>query len=675
MAEFYLAPIPASLRVQAVTIHRANFTSNWLISEENGVMLFKFGKTNFSVDLNIQIDDGSLLTANKNRDLLECIKNWIHIQHYPKDNKLNTPKSRTAKKQLWDVLRSIDMMILNGGRIKLAECGFSHISEGDLNLFKNRFLVSNNVHESIYDWPEKLGNFLKSKIQEISDSEYTRFFDKYPIFLEPVLDSKTRAVSLNETDIFKARAWLYKNNYYASRNGIWPGHVRTNKLAQIIYPNCLMTKYMRPLSYELEIQAVSGYRREHPNIPVRQEQDSSTKFRYTSFCDVLLSQREIPHKNKIISPVALETLNKKIGDGVFANVGHYTTLPHKITLNFLKKAVLFFDEYSESTFTTLSDIARSAYEAGITPEVFFKKNTIPRLNTTYTIWSLKNDTNTGSPDTKKYYSSVRKLKGALQSYYILLGSIQYAVGYLTARRQAELLNLKFKNINFELNYMTVYLMKTGIGDTREPFDVTLIPLVNRMLQRLKQFHLDCGLTEAQVLTSFCFGRFSLRRKAGVVRPTSAIWNSHLDIFSDYFESPLIENRRHYPRQHQLRRAFALAFFYLNKRSSLATLTYYFGHTNFKQIWRYLTSTIAGSELLEIRATFLAAETTAEHIKSKELMKLLYENFKCSDLHVIGRERLESYYKHQIKSGKVDVSPKFLEFNGQQKVLVAIRVSA
>lgn len=673
-----LAPLPEHLRVKT-NVHADAFVSPWFIREQEGVLYFKFGKKIFDVNLNIPVGNGTTLTHETNFRLFELVKQWIHEQHYPRSIRIKKMKLTNAKKRLWGVLRLIDKLFLNAKSLRLHENGFGLVTAGTINSYMNELLQSNSSHESFYAWSETLSAFLLKKIKEDQSYDFEHFVQQNPIFLEPIPSAQVRYFSMCDDSIFRARVWLYHNNFYQRKEGeVWPGHVKTAALVKTLYPNCIMARHMRPLPYELEIQSIYGHSRELPYIPVRQDNSSATALRYNEVRRGFLSQRLLPDSNLKIPDLSLNALENDDHKKLLAQVGSYVTLPHAMTIDLLRKSILFFEEHSECLFNYFSTLISSAAREGVTPYAYFSKNSVGKqsASTSFTAWDLcATSTTTFVPGAAaKSLERMRNLEGALQTYYLLIGCIQYTVGFFTARRQSELLNIKFKHLNNQDNCITTLVMKTGIGETRLTHDIPVIPLISRMLARLELFYRDCGLSSNQIQNSNCFGRFSLKRKPVINKPISKKYNCHLDILCDYFETDVLNGRRYYVRQHQLRRAFAVSFFYLNTRGNLSVLSYYFGHMDFKQIYRYLTTVVGNKEMIDIKAAYLAEETITQGAAAQDLLKQLGPFPTATKLKVIERQRLENYYKSLMRNKDIQVDANFLSIEGREEMLLTITVS-
>jgi len=76
-----------------------------------------------------------------------------------------------------------------------------------------------------------------------------------------------------------------------------------------------------------------------------------------------------------------------------------------------------------------------------------------------------------------------------------------------------------------------------------------------------------------------------------------LYNRHLDFACDYFESDITaDGERYYVRQHQLRRFFAIMFFYTNSFGELDTLRWMLGHRDIEHVWHYLTECLEPKDL-------------------------------------------------------------------------------
>jgi hypothetical protein len=78
----------------------------------------------------------------------------------------------------------------------------------------------------------------------------------------------------------------------------------------------------------------------------------------------------------------------------------------------------------------------------------------------------------------------------------------------------------------------------------------------------------------------------------------------LNRFSDYFEVQQDSaGRRYYIRTHQMRRFFAMTFFWAGGFGGLDTLRWFLGHTNVEHVYHYITETVPGEVLRRVGAEY------------------------------------------------------------------------
>ena len=676
LKQVVLAPLPEHLRVKD-SGHDDEYMSPWFLGESGGIFTFKFGRSIFTFDLNISLDDNSVLTDLKNLSLYSLIKSWIHVQHYPRSKNMLHMKNRTAKKKLLTVLKVIDKIFLNSQILKLHRFGFGLVTPGTINTYFREILDSNNANESIYSWSKTLSLFLLEKIRHSQDYDFEAFTAAHPEFLEPIADEENCYLNMNNVEIFQARVWLYHNNYYRkSEDEVWPGHIKTGSLVKLLYPNCIMAGHLKPSSYELEIQSIYGYQRQLPRIPVREEKSGATTFRYNEFRNCLMLQKNIKSSTLKISDITLSHLANQDHKSDLARVGSYVTLPHRMTIETLKRSILYYEDHADEVFNYVSKVVCLAAENKIKPAECHLQY-FAALDANQNLYKVWDSRAVGDQESAALASETlaNKTQGtsALQAYYTLMGSIQYTVGFFTARRQSELLNLKFKDVNFDQNYMSTYVMKTGIGEERLTFDIPLIPLITRMLHRMKVFFESCGFSQNLISQSHCFARFSQSHASGIIKCDHQHYNCHLDALCDHVETDVVNGQRYYVRQHQLRRAFAIGFFYLNTRGSLSVLSYFFGHMDFKAIYRYLTTVIGNKEMIDIKSAYLAEESLKQGSSAQNLLSKLGLVAASATLKVHERARLETYYRALLERQQVSVTPNFFSIDGAEQMLISITV--
>lgn len=134
-------------------------------------------------------------------------------------------------------------------------------------------------------------------------------------------------------------------------------------------------------------------------------------------------------------------------------------------------------------------------------------------------------------------------------------------------------------------------------------------------------------------------------------------NNLLTQFADFVQitpdtQSFPEPRRWYLRTHQLRRFFAITYFWHNSFTDLPALAWFMGHVDIETTIRYITEDIEGAEISEEQARF-AASIMSEEVQGYQLPEVeekVKKHFKIETLDMISKHQLEHYLKEVFLSG-------------------------
>jgi len=202
--------------------------------------------------------------------------------------------------------------------------------------------------------------------------------------------------------------------------------------------------------------------------------------------------------------------------------------------------------------------------------------------------------------------------------------------------------------------------KSGIFGMREkearPAPLIAVKLIS-ILERLQNGLIDIGdLSKNTNLFSH-----PSHSGNGLVRTGASQHNESLDFFCDYFEMPLnSEGERYYIRQHQLRRFFAMLFFWGRAFGGMDTLRWFLGHTDLKHLYHYITESIPGAMLRSIKATYATEQIVAHTAEAEKLSDLLACHFATRDFSVLDSDEMNDYIDDLIAEGKVQIEPEFFD---------------
>ncbi len=137
---------------------------------------------------------------------------------------------------------------------------------------------------------------------------------------------------------------------------------------------------------------------------------------------------------------------------------------------------------------------------------------------------------------------------------------------------------------------------------------------------------------------------------------------NLNLFCDYFETKTVEIRsdhmhRYYIRQHQLRRFFAMAFFWGSGYDGLDTLRWFLGHTDAEHLWHYITENTPGVVLRGVKAETIVHGINRDKIEGIEkLRELLKKRYSVDDVLIESLSETIEAYQNDEEDGYITVEP-------------------
>ena len=311
------------------------------------------------------------------------------------------------------------------------------------------------------------------------------------------------------------------------------------------------------------------------------------------------------------------------------------------------------------------------------------------------------------------HNAIRNNESLCELYSVLIGSCQYLTGIITARRQDELISLAssgnlspnknpFEEGGENIEYNLIFkLRKSGNGgksSTNKSIERPITASLAKIIWRLEVFNeaaISLGLFKGETLSLFnnLDARMCILTKSNV-----NTFNAHLDSICDYFETPFVkmsngELRRQYVRQHQLRRFFALLFFWQKRFQGLEALRWMLGHTDMSHLYHYISSNEVGDILNGVKATvivqgILNKDGELEKLKSiGELKETLAKKYNAGAVIIDELENvidladdeditiphidqlkaeanLESNLEELLKTGEISLEPNFFKITDE-----------
>lgn len=655
--------------------------SKWLISDfDDDVWRFKMESPNvgsFQIDFNVALSNGTVLTMKENKRLLNTFKYWINASVHPDNTRGRgfAYADATAKNIIVKVAYLIDYLLLNDKYLNISTCGLQALTGDNLKHFSDRQATNKLAAEHVYNWTEKLSEFL---LQQVASTNVEQ-----PLKLEKQTDVNFTAIpddqiELNElkipVDLIPlARCWLWDNGFYRKATG---GEyvVNTARLSELLYGASTLrgAAASKPCPRILNLGEFIQSEREYPRVPVTSDDDETISFtgikEYKTALSslLLLADEALSGEGLLIPPVDTITAYLDcVPENAISN--RFVSLPSTVVLSAVRDAIEFHTQYAAPLIKSLRNVlhllsekrlslkegARTSISKVISPKEFsgLLHPDIQRIGVEK--WSFSKEENR--------FEALRKNKGLSELIRVYYGCVQIVVSVLMARRQIELMELKAESCLDESKRYLVFgkakstrLLEGRKIDVARPIDEMAVEMIEKLTE-IHKTYLEMGCINK---LGNLFDTVSLQDPSemiSVIRYRQS-YAQNLDFFCDYFETPLRDGKRFYIRTHQLRRFFALSFFWGSGFGGMDTLRWFMGHTDPQHLYRYITENTPGEVLRYAKSQFLA-ETIVEHT---ELRELIFERFGTVDFTVLTTGDLEEYIDELILDGEVDVEPEFIE---------------
>ncbi|MNZ77994.1 Phage integrase family protein [compost metagenome] len=375
----------------------------------------------------------------------------------------------------------------------------------------------------------------------------------------------------------------------------------------------------------------------------------------------------------------------------YSTPGRFRTLPTTVVFNAIRNAIEFHLEHGESLTKAFCRIALECKKRKISPSSLTQDEVrtlvgkklenlgISKISLASRFANFGQGDISIKGEKTEYFKNLRGNSGLLELIAIYTGGIQLTVGALMGRRVSELQELNASNC---LDESELWLIFRNAKSTRhlfghrrrearpiEPIAADMIKTLIRMQMILKRIGY---IRDTQTL----FSTPNLTGAASLTNCNPHMYNRNLDLFCDYFETPLNNTgERYYIRQHQLRRFFAMLFFYCGSFSKLDTLQWMLGHTDPKHIYHYITESTEGVVLAGAKAHYVAEQLHQGNVENyQELSDLLMKKYGTNDFNLIDTNDLEDQIQDLMSEGWLEIEPEFFTDHQGQKFKVVARLT-
>lgn len=605
-----------------------------------------------TVDFNIKLHDGSLLTAPENEALLRGFKVFLVVQIHPKYNSGKRRQGETESNIFRCALKFVDQLLMEGERLNLSQLRLNLLRQVDLS----DYLITKTGYPAstcLYDYPSKLALFLRKVSMEITDADVKLLAERFPYIID-LPPAWERSLDLTDDELIKARAYIVGNKLYIHALGVLK--YNSSPFLGALYGNTLSGASITPPTFD-ELNEGVAWKTEFPAVPVRNESTPPVTKRMLSrhfkvVQRLRLVQELVPEmlfNSDACAGIKFQSIYKRVEKKV---MGRYRDLPGEVVFGLIRDSYGYIHGNSHTIFQIVATFAWSNKRRNQYSQANHDSYSNESLSAGikgygrgFESWliplSVRND---------DYYSWFRSGKSLFSSFVTLMGCYFVIIGALTARRQAELLGLMEHNclypnkdpnlpenstLQYELGFMAG---KTGNRHAKEFLTVPIPRLVAKLLWELKYLHQECVRLDLIPVEYPLF--LYVRPDNLTFRPMCATsYNSCLSAICDFSQTPTValekgEVSRFYVRQHQLRRFFAMVFFSGAGFKELDALRAFLGHSDIQHLYTYIVSITPGGMLQGVKAqslteAILSGESNIENLNS--LKHILCEMHEIHDL--------------------------------------------
>jgi hypothetical protein len=643
-------------------------------------------KNSLILDFNIKLYDNSLLSDFKNRKLLNGIKYFLCTLSSKRFNGGKSLKIKAFKSKFNVALILVDGILSRAKTYHLAEKRMSLFSKNDaIDLLYDIYSQGGSL--GAYNVVNRLSSFLSEKSKLITDEKLLLSSIFYPTIN---WEDEYKSLIMTNSELAKARLWLVENDFYRGANSSREyGALITTKLYNDVFANNLRKPIKTTSFDELRLTPNSdGFNSEFKAIPITVNKMGSKKLSLSTISQYISVFKlfSICSSEELVNIIDNSVFDIEVNDILLVNdesisVGRFRTLPLSLVFDSIKNAFEFYLKYSSDIFILFELIAKKNNKLSgfsTTSEDFcsfiFKESSVNLKDNGLSFYTISNTSNKEGVN-NDYFNNLRANSGLVELYEVLIGCILVIIGSISARRQSEILDLDINCLspsvepNMEVGAFDEYSLifenrKSGDNVDREIISRPIPKIIAKIIWDLIVFRrklTENGFVIDSEKLFFTFAKFSFSE----IKVDVAKANFCLNMFCDYFETKTVkindEITRFYIRQHQLRRFFAMVFFWGSGFDGLGTLSYFLGHTDPRHIYHYITENIPGEVLRGVQAQRILYGFSSNDIDNLERLKVILKSrFGVSDIEIRTLTEIFDYLEDEVKDGNITTTPQVID---------------
>ncbi|EOX4439156.1 integrase [Vibrio alginolyticus] len=625
---------------------------NWLESSFlANKWVLTFGKTPKTIHWDtVYLDDGKKLTDKKHQKFLNSLKYWITAADNPLENGGKIISPIVANNKVLKVIALINAVLLHSKELKLAKYHLLNVNDDFWLNILTKFAEHGNF-QGVYEIDKRTKVLLGNASQSVSDADVQTFKEKFPYVTQDIVQDES-FLFLAERE--KACAWLFEQGYYhIGRYIAYTGS--STLLGELLFKGKMLYHDINIPNYaELHLKAP----KRNTEYRAVENRDASTGTNQKTISNYIEAIRLIHTNLEREDTASPSILSERVSSGRISQLvslkraGRTRTLPPTFVFNLIRQCYEFAKEHlpTEEGSTTLLDEtltllskARSKSAAkksntyrprqdspawneelhrdmsGSERGYWFQTEAINCLSSEYLKKGIK-QVQSFADSVEDRHERIRTNESLFDLFSVLQGAIQVLVGAIMARRQDELSKLKphgnlspnvspFSEEGAKTEYNLIFkVKKTGSKGINATIERPIPLSIARFVWQLEQFNIKASeLNLSKGKLSLFNNLDSLYLQLSQV--THVTYNAHLDAVCDYLETDLVEYdngeyRRNYVRQHQLRRFFAMAFFWSKGTDGMDALRWMLGHSDLEHIFHYISESETGAVLNGAKASVI-----------------------------------------------------------------------
>lgn len=615
----------------------------------------------------IQLDDGTFLIEPQHSKLLNTFKRWVLNIDNPALNAGRLSNLATSRNNLYRVLRLIECIIFNARAINL--------SKMHLSLISTEFLLDILVSMSTVD---TYGAPIYLRFEEHTRNELIKASSAYE-----ATENKKCLLNIfnfttdeyNRANNFIIEKFVTKSNvfdYSKFKKFIFNSNKKILPIKSNSFIKFMVHRDYHPIDRFFGLYHPSQSTLKISNIKNDDEVGALNLMKLIKSLKQLsfsANQERMQLDHTAFSKLNFNTVARLVD---IAESGRFKTLPVMPMLDLMRDTFEFSFKNIDEILESVVDVFE--FQVG-------KKNITLPLNR----YSRKNFTNLVNrlyPERLvcgAYIGSNINIdikKASLHSntlinrYNILITSIQFLFSVFSAKRSNEINSLNPQsNLVPDINpddtdYNTHFsiqsiVMKTGVGGDNGTKAITQRPIIRsiaRLMWKVESFNkkiIQLGIDLPRLFNLLGGAEKNLKF-------TDLITTSPYTYICDYFETPFInENgipKKLYFSNHQLRRFFAMMFFWTNGYDGLDAIRWMLGHSSSEHLYHYITESNNGAVLNGIKAAHLVSEVQNGQLETIDVLRKAISKYYDVEQANIELERISDAIRDYIDDEDFETKP-------------------